>query len=124
VTIRICIADRQPRVRYGMRVLLEQQPGWKVIGEAAEVAELIEQTQTGCPDMVLLEWELPGMPAEEVVAQLRSSCPDIRIVSLSGQLEVRQAALNAGVDGFASKTEPPERLIQLIQKIMRISSRI
>ncbi len=124
MTIRICIADRQPRVRYGMRVLLEQQPGWKVIGEASEAAEIIEQTQAGCPDIVLLEWELPGMPAEEIIAQLRTSCPDLRVVSLSGHHEVRQIALGVGVDGFASKTETPERLIRLIQKIMRIGTSV
>ncbi|UCH61169.1 MAG: response regulator transcription factor [Anaerolineales bacterium] len=121
MTIKFCIADRQPRVRYGMRVLLEQQQGWKVIGEAAEADELLMLVQAGCPDIVLLEWELPGMPAEEIIAQLRGSHPGLRVISLSGQPEARQVALKMGVDGFASKTEPPERLIQLIQKNLPVS---
>ena len=116
MSIGIFIADRQPRVRYGMRILLEQQPGWKVRGEAAEAGELLEQMQAACPDLLLLDWELPGMPMEELVIHLRQTYPCLRLVLLSGRLEVGEAALRLSADGFASKTEPPERLISLIQK--------
>lgn len=122
MSTRICIADRQPRVRYGMRILLEQQPGWKVSGEAADSDELLEQLQAACPDLLLLDWELPGMTAEELITHLRQSCPWLRLVLLSGRHEMGEAALRVKVDGFASKTEPPERLISLIQKIIQVSS--
>lgn len=124
VSIRFCIADRQPRVRYGMRILLEQQPGWKVISEAADADEVLKQMHANCADFLLLDWELPGQAAEELIARLRKSCPRLRVITLSGHHDARQAALKAGVDGFASKTEPPERLISLIQEIASIDSRV
>ena len=46
-----------------LRVLLEQQPGWRVAGEAADAQSLLDMARRGCPDLVLADWELPGMPA-------------------------------------------------------------
>jgi len=120
--MRICIADSQSRVRYGLRVLLEQQPGWKVIGEAADAQELLEQVCGNCPDLVLFDWELPGTPAAELLTRLRQLCPPLRVIPMSGRHELRQAALEAGAEAFASKTESPERLVTLIRELHRDKS--
>jgi two-component system nitrate/nitrite response regulator NarL len=117
VTIKICIADSQSRVRFGLRVLLEQQPGWQVIEEFSEARELLERMHRDCPDLVLLDWELPGMPAEKTLPLLRQACPGLRVIALSGGHELRQAALWAGADAFASKMEPPEKLLVLIREL-------
>ncbi len=119
VTINICIADSQSRVRFGLRVLLEQQAGWKVVGEAAEAHELLKQIYSDCPDLVLLDWDLPGMPAEILLTILRQACPKSRIIALSGRDGLRQLVLETGVDAFVSKTETPEKLITMIQQIAR-----
>jgi len=124
MTIRICIADRQPRVRYGLRILLEQQPGWKVNGEATNAQELLEQVVGNPPDLILLDWELPGIKDEDLLSRLSDFCPDLMIISISAHHEAQQAALDAGVDGFASKTQPPEKLISLIHKIIRVRPKI
>jgi DNA-binding NarL/FixJ family response regulator len=58
--MRILLADDQPKVRFALRVLLERQPGLKVVGEAADADDLLAQMETACPDLVLLAWELPG----------------------------------------------------------------
>ena len=115
--MRICIADSQSRVRFGLRVLLEQQPGWKVIGEAADTQELLQQVCSNLPDLVLFDWELPGIPAAELLTRLRQLCPALRVIPMSGRHELRLAALEAGADAFASKTESPERLVALIREL-------
>jgi len=117
--MKICIADSQSRVRYGLRILLEQQPGWRVTGEAACALELIEQVRCDSPDVVLLDWELPGMEFKALLKSLRETCPELQVISLSGRNELRQAALEAGADAFASKAESPEKLIQLIGQSMK-----
>jgi DNA-binding NarL/FixJ family response regulator len=99
--------------------LLEQQPGWNVSGEAANAKELIEQIQSNCPDLVLLDEDLPGMSPEAVLKALRMNCPELLIVSLSSRYELRQSALEAGADAFASKAESPEKLIRLIRKLIK-----
>jgi len=115
--MRIFIADSQPRVRYGLRVLLEQQPGWRVVGEAGDAQELLELVYDTCPDLLLLDYELPGMASAEILAQLQQTCPALRVIAMSGHDELRQVALEAGASSFASKTESPEKLVILIHEL-------
>jgi len=109
----ILIADDQPKVRLGLRVLLERLSGLKVVGEAVDVEELLAQAQV-CPHVVLLDWELPGLRARPVLSTLRGICPDVAVIALSGRPEARQAALSAGADAFVSKGDPPERLLAAV----------
>jgi DNA-binding NarL/FixJ family response regulator len=107
--MRILLADDQPRIRFALRVLLERQPGLKVVGEASDAEDLLAQTGMLLCDVVLLGWELPGLAAVGSVTNLRKMCPD-----LSGRPEARRAALAAGVDAFVSKIDPPDRLLAAI----------
>ncbi len=72
----------------------------------------------GCPDPVLLDWELPGIPAEELLALIRQQCPCVGVVFMSGKLELRSMAMLAGADIFAYKADPPEKLLEEIQGLM------
>lgn len=112
--MEILIGDTQPRVRFGLRVLLEQQPGWRVAGEASDAQSLLELAHCGCPDLVLTDWELPGTPAPALLAAIRASCPALRVIAMSGRAELRAAALRSGADAFAYKADPPEKLLWLI----------
>jgi DNA-binding NarL/FixJ family response regulator len=58
--MQILVADHQPRVRFGLRVFLERQPGLTVVGEATSAEELLAQAEVTGPDLILLDWELPG----------------------------------------------------------------
>ena len=94
--LNILIGDLQPRVRFGLRLLLEQQQGWRVVGEVEDAELLKEQIKFGCPDLVLLDWELPGIPVTELITTIRKSCPRLWVVFMSSKDELRQAALHAG----------------------------
>ncbi len=113
--MNILIGDAQPRVRFGLRLVLEQQPGWNVAGEVDDAQALLDAVRLVCPDLVLLDWELPGIPAEELLVQLRQQCPCVGVVFMSGKLELRSMALLAGADIFAYKADPPEKLLEQIQ---------
>ena len=121
--INILIGDAQPRVRFGLRLLLEQQPGWRVTGETENAPAVLSAIYCGCPDLVLLDWELPGLPAQELLALIRQACPKLWIVCMSGNVELRQAALQGGADIFAYKADPPEKLLELIRELVNIKSR-
>ncbi|MGB8647252.1 MAG: response regulator transcription factor [Anaerolineae bacterium] len=112
--MRILIADDQPKVRFALRVTLERQPGFKAVSEAVDAEDLISQAQAMCPDLVLLDWELPGMAAEELLCNLHRSCPQLSVIALSGKEDAREAALKAGVNAFVSKADPPDRLLSAI----------
>jgi DNA-binding NarL/FixJ family response regulator len=114
--MKIGIADPQMRVRFGLRILLEQQSGCIVVGEAADCEELLGLLRTGCPDLLLMDWDLPGMPAASLIGLLHEQYPLMQIIAMSGRQEVGQTSLEAGADGFASKTESPQKLLNLIRE--------
>ena len=114
-TLRILTGDAQSRVRFGLRVLLEEQAGWRVVAEAADTAALLKLVRDGCPDVVLVDWELPGLPAEQTLAALRRACSTVRVIFMSSKDDLREPALQSGADLFVYKADPPDRLLQLIR---------
>jgi DNA-binding NarL/FixJ family response regulator len=109
--MHVLLADDQAEVRSALRFLLEQEPGMHVVGEAAEARDVLAQDAATQPDLVLLDWELPGPPAADLLPALRFRCHRTIVIALSGRPEARQEALDAGVDAFVSKGEPPDRLL-------------
>ena len=120
--MRVLIADDQPQVRSALRLLLRQEPGVTVVGEADDVERALALVDEQRPDLVLLDWELPDLrvvgpakPAgDRLLPALRAHCPGARVIALSGRPEARQAALDAGADVFVSKGDPPERLLEAV----------
>ncbi len=113
--MRICIGESQPNIRSGLRSLLESQPGWKVTAEAATGRELLHHVRLIDPDLVLLDWDLPGYSPEDLLNEMRLSSPDLIVIALSVRSEVGPAALDAGANAFAGKEEPPEQYLALIR---------
>jgi len=113
-SMQILLADSQPQVRFGLCVLLAHQPGLEIVGEVADAQDLLARSETICPDLVLLDWTLPKMQSEDLLANLRQICPKATVIVLSGRPEVRQVALDAGADGFVGKYELPEKLLAAI----------
>jgi len=137
--MRILLADDQAKVRSALRLLVEQELGLNVVGEALEVEDLLAQVRADCPDLVLLDWELPdrraGDPSKapgpgsrqgrgkELLSSLRTLRPHLLVVALSSQPEARQSALAAGVNAFVSKGDPPEQLLTTIVDCRRKQQR-
>jgi len=113
----ILLADDQPQVRSALRLLLEHEAKIQRITEVANAQDLLTQAQTSQPDLLLLDWELPGLDNLNLLLALRERCPNLPIIALSGRLEARQMALEAGVDAFISKGEPPEQLLMTLYKV-------
>jgi DNA-binding NarL/FixJ family response regulator len=116
--MRILLADHRLKVRFALRALLEQRPGVEVVGEAVAAEDLLTQIEASCPDLVLLDWKLQGLPAVNLLSALRRFCPNTRVIVLSGRPEARMAALGAGADAFVSKTDPPGRLLAAIDRLL------
>lgn len=121
--VRVMLADGTPKVRSALRLLLEQEGAMKVSSEATTPGELLEQVRMSCPEVILLDCDLPGLRAGEFLPQLRSVCPRVQVVALCSRPEMRRAALSAGADAFVCKTEPPERLLAVVRLCLRGISR-
>jgi DNA-binding NarL/FixJ family response regulator len=112
--MRILLADDQPKVRLGLRLLLEQEQDMTVVAEAADSGSLLAQVEESQPDVVLLDWSLQDSAAAEELTALRQACPQAAVIVLSAQPGAEKAALAAGADAFVSKADPPEQLLAAI----------
>jgi two-component system invasion response regulator UvrY len=112
--IRVLIAEGQSKVRSALRLALEQQPDTRILGEAVDARGVLDWAHATCPDVILLDWELPGRAAMDLGSGLHRRCPDLTIIALSARPEVARAAREAGVDAFVSKVDPPEALLSLL----------
>src|SRR6185369_1217182 len=80
---RLVVADSQAIDRGGLVGLLEDQPDFEVVGEAATVDETIQQCRSLKPEVLLLSLNLPGQEPSAAIPAIRAELPSLRIVALS-----------------------------------------
>lgn len=112
---QVIIADDWLNVQAGLRVLLDQQPDFQVVGQVTSGDELLAVVAADCPDLILLDWGLHDKGSGALLPALRQICPSVTVVVLSGRVDARPAALAAGSDAFISKTDPPDRLLAALR---------
>jgi two-component system response regulator DesR len=112
--VRVLLADDQDKVRSALRLLIEQELAFNVVGEAGAADELLRGILKSYPQVVLLDWELPGLPDQHKLDSMRLIDPELKIIALSGQPEARKLALAEGVDMFVSKSDPPDGVLKAL----------
>jgi DNA-binding NarL/FixJ family response regulator len=112
--MRIIIADDQANVRSALALLLEQEAELTVVAEAADAVGLLQAIHRCQPDLLLLDWELPGLAAEHLLNLLHYDQPDLVVIALSGRPEAAAAAQAAGADAFISKSALPEQVLTAV----------
>lgn len=117
--MNIVLADDRTRTRRALRVLLEQQPDWIVVGEAADGKELLAQAQRTKPDLVLLDSDLPGLYDHKLIPSLRTDSPGTCIVALIKPASYENLHLLLQADGYATKINSPEFLLKVIRASIR-----
>jgi DNA-binding NarL/FixJ family response regulator len=117
--MRVLLADDQAKVCSALRLLLGQEPEMAVVGEVAEAHELLLEIKQARPDLLLLDWELPGLSANGHFSTLRARYPNLKVIALSGRPDTRGAALAAGADAFVCKGDPPERLLVALHTVLK-----
>jgi DNA-binding NarL/FixJ family response regulator len=115
--VRILIADSQSAVRSAVRLLLAERLGLDAVGEAADNRELLAQIEILRPDIILLDWDLPGWSDAGRFDTLRGLDRRPRVIVLGAHPESGQAALAAGADAFVSKGDPPKRLLTAVHAL-------
>jgi len=116
--MRVLLADGQAKVRSALRLLLEQETGVTVVGEAVNAADLYVQAGCTSPDLVLLAWELPGLAnGISACTALHGLASQPAVVVLSGRPETGPLAIGAGADGFVCKGDPPEQLLGTLRAV-------
>jgi len=119
VTIRVLLADDQPLLRMGFRMILSAQPDLEVVGEAVDGADAVRQTRALRPDVVLMDVRMPGTDGIQATEEIVGAGQGSRVLILTtfDLDEYAFAGLRAGASGFVLKDVPPAELIGAIRAV-------
>uniref|UniRef100_A0A942T8Y7 Response regulator transcription factor n=1 Tax=Neobacillus citreus TaxID=2833578 RepID=A0A942T8Y7_9BACI len=117
--LTIVLADDQVLVRAGFRVILESEPGFRVVGEAADGAEAVDEVVRLRPDVVCLDVQMPGVDGLEAARRITAleDPPAVLILTTFDHDDALFQALEAGASGFLLKNASPERLIDAVRTV-------
>jgi len=118
---RVLLVDDNTMFREMMTIALRRCPGLEVIGEAANAAECIERAGVLRPDIVLLDYRMPGVGSFRALIERIRAISGARVLVLSGlrQRAIAQAAAAAGGSGYVLKTARLSTTIEAIQAVAR-----
>lgn len=117
-SLRILVVDDEKSVRSALGMLLRTQPGWEVVGEAADGAEAIGKAEELKPDVVILDVSMPKMGGLEAAAHIKKVTPQSEVLMFSqhdSPFFVRQAQ-SAGARGYLLKSQA-DRLVVAVQTV-------
>ncbi|MGN6721724.1 MAG: response regulator [Marmoricola sp.] len=117
--IRVLLADDQPLLRMGFRMVLEAHDGLEVVGEAADGAQAVSAVAELSPDVIVMDVRMPGLDGIEATRRIVGERPDTRVLILT-TFDVDEYAvegLKAGASGFLLKDVPPAELVAAIHTV-------
>jgi DNA-binding NarL/FixJ family response regulator len=119
VSIRVLVADDQPLVRSGFRMILEERSDLELVGEAGDGAEAIALARELDPDVILMDVRMPGVDGVAATRRLIESGSRARVLVLTtfDLDEYVYAAIRAGASGFLLKDVEPNELVDAIRVV-------
>lgn len=117
--IRILAVDDHPLLRQGIASLIADEPDMTLVAEAANGREAIQQFRTHCPDITLMDLQMPEMNGLDAVVAIREEFPDARIIVLTTYTGDVQAlrALQAGARAYLLKNSLHKELLDTIRAV-------
>jgi NarL family two-component system response regulator YdfI len=119
--IKILIADDHLIIRQGLRLILETEDGFDLVGEASGGAEALRLCADLHPDVVLMDLRMPGMDGLTAIEKLRATQPEIAVVILTtyNEDDLMLRGLQAGARGYLLKDTDRESLFDTIRAAAR-----
>lgn len=118
--MRTIVVDDYPPFLAALTVLLSSKSGLEVVGQADNGSDGLKLIEEMKPDLVLVDFTMPGMGGVEVTRHLKAvpGGPKVIVMSFQTEPECRERALQAGADGFLVKTEIHQELLPLLRRIL------
>ncbi len=119
MTIRVVLADDQPLVRAGLRMILAPETDIEVVGEAADGAAAVKVSRSEHADVVLMDVRMPGVDGLAAARELTADPHGPRVLMLTtfDLDDVVYEALRAGASGFLLKDVSEERLVTALRVV-------
>ena len=117
--IRILLADDHQLMRSGLRLLIEQQPGLTVVGEAGDGREVVSVAKSLKPDVIVMDIGMPNLNGIEATHQITQIHPEIAVVILSMHSDEGYVlrVLKAGAKGYLLKDSAEADLIKAVHAV-------
>ena len=118
-TMQILIADDHELVRKGLRAVLENQPGWKVCGEAVNGRQAVELARQLGPDVIVLDVTMPELNGLEAARQIRKAIPkaEVLILTMHESEKLVSEVLAAGAHGYILKADTSRLLVSAVESL-------
>ena len=117
--ISIVLADDHHVVRYGLRLLLELEPDFSIVGEAGDGLTAVQMAERLRPDVLVVDLMMPGLSGLEVARQVSQRCPRTRVAILS--IHANEAyvleALRYGAAAYVLKDASPDDFVQAVREV-------
>jgi len=123
MSTRILIVDDSPLVRQRLGALLQQHADWEICGEAVDGQEAVTKAQTLAPDLIVLDFLMPGMNGLQAAREIGKLVPNVPILMFTMHLsrQLIDEARNVGVRGAVAKTDT-QHVIEGVEALLRHES--
>jgi DNA-binding NarL/FixJ family response regulator len=119
--LRILLVDDHEVVRKGLREILEEQPSWKVCGEASNGREAVEKAVELKPRIALVDLEMPELNGLEATRQIKKSAPEVKVLvySVHETDQFVREAVRSGANGYVRKSHSGSHIISAVEALSR-----
>ncbi len=117
--IKIFLSDKYPLVRRGLREIFDAENDMIVVGETANVDEIVGMLEEHTPDVLITDLYMPVTSSLEMMSEVKRLHPDINILVLTLRTEDRfeMAATQSGASKYLTKDIPPEEIIRVVREL-------
>ncbi|WP_374593488.1 response regulator [Aquabacterium sp.] len=118
--IRVLIADDHALVCIALRLTLELEGRYVIVGEARDGDEALALAAASRPQVVVLDPGMPGLSHERVIRDIKAGWPDVKVVVLTANLdpEATRRSLAAGADAYVVKADEPVELLHALSVVL------
>jgi DNA-binding NarL/FixJ family response regulator len=118
--VKLLLVDDHPLVRDGVRVRLEAEPHFEVVGEAGDADAALQAARTLSPDLALMDIGMRGMNGIALTEKFAEEFPEIAVLVLSmhDNLEYVRQVIRAGARGYVLKDAPASELVEAIDAVL------
>ena len=116
-TLRLIMADDHAVARRGLRVLLEEQPDLRVVGEAGDGVQALELARAEQPDVAVLDVRMPNLDGVRACKAIKQEVPETQVLILSAYEDDHYifGLLEAGATGYVLKDAPDDEIIAAVR---------
>jgi DNA-binding NarL/FixJ family response regulator len=124
--MNILISDSNDEVISALRLVVEEKHGFTICGEANDLISLFSSITQFCPDVLILDADIHGLKPfrgesknglAKLLDTLHQLCPSVYVIALSSLPNLEQNCQKAGANAFACKSDPPDKLLSIIENI-------